>query len=1019
MSPVADLASYFNIPVFGWVSNEHALDNKSRFTTLVRTLPPLSGLGEMLLGVCREMGWHLVSIISTEGPLSQAVADFFKEKLENNPEFFLVRHFRNVNISLSTTNVRTMMRLLKKQSRIIFLIIPDDLLREYMLAAHDEGMTSGDFQFLFSRQTLASQGFINVLQSESMWRNDEDGRNEDALQAYKNVLYFTYSFILEWTLDHSEAYNASQRLFSNTSLLSQDYERDLYSRFLHDTVYLYALAYNDTVTRNNTPDGLNIFNTATRIQFEGLTGNVNLNKNGDRLPSMLMWDLGEENTFRIVYNLTYYNNATGHLAINVDRNPPGILWGNGKSEDGDGYIPADRPPCGFDNEGCPSDSNLVVIISVLLSIMLAGVLVFFILYRWWKKEQELYRKNWRVKWTQLQFDDGKSSTLNKFHSTAKGMGSHSTLDHSDHSHSAGNVSANSSCGMSRDGGPHQTLYCKTAHLGGTRVAVRMIRKKNIRNDRKLLEEMRLLTKLKHVNLTTFHGVCIEPPNLCVLWEYCYKGSIQDLFRTCKDTDYKIDSMFQFSIAMDVCEGLHYIHSSEMKVHGNLMSSNCLIDNRWTCKLSGFGLSYLLKGEKPDTAKDEQTRYSNLFWTAPEALRVKLKGDPCSPTQTADIYSAAIILKEILCKNEAYAEEMHAKNMTPKDIISKVSAPQGETLFRPTISELPDEAPGVVYSFVRLVHACWQEDPTLRPTARKLLRHMKRLNPFRTSNIMDNMVKMMERYSSRLEELVAERTSQLEDEKRKTDALLYRMLPQKVADDLKLGSRVQAEAFTSVTIYFSDIVSFTQIASESTPMQIVELLNSLYTVFDDVIQENDVYKVETIGDAYMVVSGIPVPNGTRHVSIMADVALSLLEAVYHFVIPHMPATQLRIRIGLNTGPVVAGVVGNIMPRYCLFGDTVNLASRMESHGLPLKIHVSPYTYDVLKNHKEYNVSERGEIEVKGKGKMRTYFLEGKIDPEHDAADHTRDDTTKDSSAFDILCSTEVTHSAGKDNSNQRI
>ncbi|KAK7475978.1 hypothetical protein BaRGS_00032797 [Batillaria attramentaria] len=251
-----------------------------------------------------------------------------------------------------------------------------------------------------------------------------------------------------------------------------------------------------------------------------------------------------------------------------------------------------------------------------------------------------------------------------------------------------------------------------------------------------------------------------------------------------------------------------------------------------------------------------------------------------------------------------------------------------------------------------------------------------------------MLKMMERYSSRLEELVAERTAQLEEEKRKTDALLYRMLPQKVADDLKRGDHVQAEAFTSVTIYFSDIVGFTGIAGESTPMQIVEFLNSLYTVFDTIIQEFDVYKVETIGDAYMVVSGIPVPNGIRHAAIIADMSLALLQAVFDFTIPHQPDRQLRIRIGLNTGPVVAGVVGNIMPRYCLFGDTVNLASRMESHGLPLKIQMSPSTYEAIAPSGVYIISERGLIEVKGKGRMHTYFLEGKVDP--DAAIETETD-----------------------------
>ncbi|XP_025086128.1 atrial natriuretic peptide receptor 1-like isoform X1 [Pomacea canaliculata] len=246
---------------------------------------------------------------------------------------------------------------------------------------------------------------------------------------------------------------------------------------------------------------------------------------------------------------------------------------------------------------------------------------------------------------------------------------------------------------------------------------------------------------------------------------------------------------------------------------------------------------------------------------------------------------------------------------------------------------------------------------------RVLRQMRKLSPFKTTNIMDNMLKMMERYSSRLEDIVAERTAQLAEEKRKTDALLYRMLPQNVADELKQGQHVQAEAFSSVTIYFSDIVGFTQIASQSTPMEIVEFLNKLYTVFDEVIQAFEVYKVETIGDAYMVVSGVPIPNGSRHVYIMADLALELLQTIIDFTIPHIPDRQLKIRIGLNTGPVVAGVVGTVMPRYCLFGDTVNLASRMESHGLPQKIHMSPFTYAAIEDKSAYIIKERGDLEIK--------------------------------------------------------
>ncbi|CAD5111769.1 DgyrCDS1046 [Dimorphilus gyrociliatus] len=224
-----------------------------------------------------------------------------------------------------------------------------------------------------------------------------------------------------------------------------------------------------------------------------------------------------------------------------------------------------------------------------------------------------------------------------------------------------------------------------------------------------------------------------------------------------------------------------------------------------------------------------------------------------------------------------------------------------------------------------------------------------------------------------------KTKELRMEKKRSDELLYQMLPKSVALQLKLSKRVSAESFNSVTIYFSDIVGFTSISAKSSPMQVIQFLNSLYYFFDTAIDRYDAYKVETIGDAYMNVKICDIRLiRKRHVSEISSLSLDLLNGIKEFDIQHLPEETLRLRIGIHTGPVVAGVVGSKMPRYCLFGDTVNIANIMEATGVPMKIHISEDTMKCLESFGGYLTEERSEREIPGKGRMMTHFLKGKMD-----------------------------------------
>ncbi|XP_068208177.1 soluble guanylate cyclase 88E isoform X2 [Palaemon carinicauda] len=222
-------------------------------------------------------------------------------------------------------------------------------------------------------------------------------------------------------------------------------------------------------------------------------------------------------------------------------------------------------------------------------------------------------------------------------------------------------------------------------------------------------------------------------------------------------------------------------------------------------------------------------------------------------------------------------------------------------------------------------------------------------------------------SKKLEESM----KKLDEEMKRTDELLYQMIPMQVAQRLRKGANPvdTCETFESVTILFSDVVTFTEICSRITPMEVVSMLNAMYSIFDNLTEKHKVYKVETIGDAYMVVAGAP-ERQNNHGELVCDMALDMVDAITELKDPST-GNHLRIRVGVHSGMVVAGVVGLKMPRYCLFGDAVNTASRMESTSEAMKIHISQTTKESLSP--PYYVTERGEITVKGKGNMKTYWL----------------------------------------------
>ncbi len=220
-------------------------------------------------------------------------------------------------------------------------------------------------------------------------------------------------------------------------------------------------------------------------------------------------------------------------------------------------------------------------------------------------------------------------------------------------------------------------------------------------------------------------------------------------------------------------------------------------------------------------------------------------------------------------------------------------------------------------------------------------------------------------------LIQQQHEQLELERQKSENLLLNILPQPIAQRLKESPSVIADHFNSTTVLFTDIVGFTKMSENLTPSDVVGFLNQIFTSFDDLAEKYKLEKIKTVGDAYMVAGGFPEPR-IDHVEAVADFALEIQEILK--AIGTEKNRTIRMRTGIHTGPAVAGVIGNKKFIYDVWGDTVNTASRMESHGIAGEIQVSEATYENLKD--AYVFQKRGSIEVKGKGAMMTYLLQGK-------------------------------------------
>eukprot|EP00795_Rhopilema_esculentum_P016999 gene16998-8503_t len=491
-------------------------------------------------------------------------------------------------------------------------------------------------------------------------------------------------------------------------------------------------------------------------------------------------------------------------------------------------------------------------------------------------------------------------------------------------------------------------------------------------------DVKILKVLEHQNLVRFVGACLASPNVAVLTELAAK---------------------------DICCGLEYLHQSEIGSHGRLKSSNCLIDSRWTLKLSGFGLRSF-REEREDLSKVSLAKrntfpidieaaedgYFHLLWTAPEILKTGVQNlDQVGyGTKEGDVYSFAIVSSEI-CTRESPFEKLFLTNKEKIELIAGNTTPAITRIWNTYLASKNTEAGSPVRPCIAqsqwpvepeqskplrlLIDRCWTSDPSLRPIPKDALKNLERVDPD-NGQAMNKLVTMLERYSNNLEDIVNDRAKALNQEKQKTENLVSRLLPRPIVEDLKLGKNIEAEKFECISVLFSDLVDFHTISDLSSPFQVIETLNDLYNRLDSVVMGFDAHKIETVGSSYMVVSGLPILNGDRHAEVISDIALEFIEVARSMRIRHLPGTQLRLRIGIHSGDAAAGVVGLRVPRYCVFGGTVNIASNMEATCEPMRIQLTNDSMQLIRNSGNFKVEFRGGFDYKDCGYIESWWLIGR-------------------------------------------
>uniref|UniRef100_A0A1I7RIW4 Guanylate cyclase n=1 Tax=Bursaphelenchus xylophilus TaxID=6326 RepID=A0A1I7RIW4_BURXY len=958
LDAVAKMGAFWNIPVIAYMPTTSATTDRRIYKTLARTSSKnVNSLARAVIRLVEHYSWLRVAIVTNAGQLAYDRVQAFEEEFKKSNIQMVKKVMFEENAKAEDMIRDQQMQDLSSGARIIVCIFSQtrDMTREFMQATVKLNMNNPEYVYLLP-------WLQNGPKDASPWI----GKAGEMLQQVKD--HYANAIIIDDANGFDDALlNGFLERVGNFGLTVDDLDRsDIFGYLnLYDSLKLYGLAARKVFSQNGNnataiTDGRLIWNAMRRMSFEGATGSVLMDDLADRAPVFAAFYVAptRDKPMKMVTMTSYAVAGCDGLANRTgcfDLKLADVMTGFWPSENGS--LPPDEPYCGYRGQRCSYTMEIAFGSSALTLIVI--FLFIFLLYRHCQT-RALNRMPWRIMHEDLRLiDDDQAKSL-------LSLGSANTK------------LSNLSIGMKK----HAILGVNTHATYHKYVQRRPIKFRR--------EDLALLTQMKqaiHDNLNPFLGMAFnEREEMLVVWKFCSRGTVQDLIY---NKSMALDENFHAAFVRDITLGLEYLHLSPIGYHGSLTPWACVIDRNWSVRLTDFGIASPLErwekqglisitGVQSDDDKSQAAQRTSALYMAPELLKnresnkqraadQKWVAQSGSRRQSGDIYSFGMVMYEILFRSLPFPEGTDINGLV--DAVA-----DGSRHIKPVVQDEMKIHPDLA----ALLIDCWSSNPEIRPSIRRVRLNTEMCLKTKGS-LVDQMMRVMEQYANNLEKLVKERTGMLEEANLKADRLLNQLLPPYVANELKVGRSVPPKLFSSATVMFSDIVGFTTLCSSSTPLEVVNLLNGVYSGFDECIQKNGAYKVETIGDAYMVVSGIPEENGTRHVMNIADIALDMRKFLESFEIPHRKDKRIKCRWGFHTGQVATGVVGMTAPRYCLFGDTVNTASRMESTGLPDMIQISQQAQHLLTTtYPIFVTSKRGEVEIKGKGLCITYWLDRRSD-----------------------------------------